>query len=205
MSVLNSLHGGIVHTRRVRVLSQRVAPMFPQGAKVLDVGCGDGLIAKLIGQERPDLTLDGIDVLVRPQTHISVRAFDGRRIDSPDNSYDAVLFVDVLHHTDDPTVLIREAARVARRCIILKDHTRDGFLAGPTLAFMDWVGNAHHGVALPYNYWPRKRWLAMAAELGLTIEQWVDRLKLYPWWARWLFERKLHFVARMEVPKTPAP
>jgi 2-polyprenyl-3-methyl-5-hydroxy-6-metoxy-1,4-benzoquinol methylase len=66
MSVLNSLHGGIVHTRRVRVLSQRVAPMFPQGASVLDAGCGDGLVAKLISQERPDLTLDGIDVLIRP-------------------------------------------------------------------------------------------------------------------------------------------
>jgi SAM-dependent methyltransferase len=204
MALLDRFHEEVVHGRRVKVLSKRLAPLFPQGAKVLDVGCGDGLIAKLIGQERPDLTLDGIDVLVRPHTHIPVRPFDGVRIDSPDNSYDAVLFVDVLHHTDDPTVLIREAARVARRCIILKDHTRDGFLAGPTLAFMDWVGNAHHGVALPYNYWPRKRWLAMAAELGLTIEQWVDRLELYPWWGRWLFERKLHFVARMEVAEAPA-
>jgi SAM-dependent methyltransferase len=203
MPLLDRLHEEVVHGRRVKVLSKRLAPLFPEGAKVLDVGCGDGLIAKLIGQERPDLAIEGIDVLVRPHTHIPVRPFDGRRIDSPDNSYDAVLFVDVLHHTDDPTVLIREAARVARRCIILKDHTRNGFLAGATLAFMDWVGNAHHGVALPYNYWPRKRWLETAAELGLTIEQWVDRLKLYPWWGRWLFERKLHFVARMEVAKTP--
>src|SRR5260221_7894126 len=174
MPFLDRLHEEVVHSRRVKVLSKRLAPLFPDGAKVLDVGCGDGLIAKLIGQERPDLTLDGIDVLVRPHTHIPVRAFNGRRIDSPDNSYDAVLFVDVLHHTDDPAVLIREAARVARRCIILKDHTRDGFLAGPTLAFMDWVGNARHGVALPYNYWPRKRWFSMAAGLGLTIEQGVD-------------------------------
>jgi SAM-dependent methyltransferase len=203
MSVLNSLHGGIVHTRRVRVLSLGLAPLFPRGAKVLDVGCGDGLIAKLIGEQRPDLTLEGIDVLVRPHTHVPVRAFDGRHIDAADNSYDAVLFVDVLHHTQDPSILLREAARVARQCVILKDHTRDGFLAGPTLAFMDWVGNARHGVALPYNYWPRQRWLSTAADLGLTIARWDDRLQLYPWWARWVFERKLHFVARMEVPATP--
>jgi SAM-dependent methyltransferase len=186
------------------VLSKRLAPLFPNDAKVLDVGCGDGLIAKLIGDQRPDLTLEGIDVLVRPHTHIPVRAFDGQHIDAPDQSFDAVLIVDVLHHTDDPTILLREAARVARKCIILKDHTRNGLLAGPTLAFMDWVGNARHGVALPYNYWPRQRWLATAAELGLTIGRWDDRLQLYPWWARCVFERKLHFVARLEVPTTPA-
>jgi SAM-dependent methyltransferase len=115
-----------------------------------------------------------------------------------------VLFVDVLHHTDDPTVLLREAARVARRCLILKDHTRNGLLAGPTLAFMDWVGNARHGVALPYNYWPRQRWLTAAADLGLSILRWDDRLQLYPWWARWVFERKLHFVARMDIGKSSA-
>ena len=46
----------------------------------------------------------------------------------------------------------------------------------------------------------------VARELGLTIQQWEDRLKLYPWSARWVFERKLHFVARMDVAvaKTPA-
>jgi SAM-dependent methyltransferase len=204
MPLLDRLHGEVVHGRRVKVLSKRLAPLFPEHAKVLDVGCGDGLIAKLVGEQRPDLTLEGIDVLVRPDTHIPVRGFDGQHIDAPDKSFDAVLFVDVLHHTDDPTVLLREAARVARRCLILKDHTRNGLLAGPTLAFMDWVGNARHGVALPYNYWPRQRWLTAAADLGLSILRWDDRLQLYPWWARWVFERKLHFVARMDIGKSSA-
>jgi SAM-dependent methyltransferase len=204
MAVFGQLHDNIVHTRRVRVLSERLAPLFPRGAKVLDIGCGDGLIAKLIGERRPDLQLDGIDVLVRPQTHVPVRYFDGKQIDSPDNSYDAALFVDVLHHTTDPASLLREAARVAKQCVVIKDHTRDGLLAGPTLSFMDWVGNAHHGVALPYNYLSRQQWLATAKELGLTVGQWEDRLHLYPWWARWVFERKLHFVARMDVPGTTA-
>lgn len=204
MPLPDRLHGKVIHGRRVKVLSRRLAPLFPKDAKVLDVGCGDGLIAKLIGEQRPDLTLEGIDVLVRPHTHIPVRAFDGTHIDATDQSYDVVLFVDVLHHTQDPTILLREAARVARQCVILKDHTRDGLLAGPTLAFMDWVGNARHGVALPYNYWPSQRWLTAAADLGLTIARWEGRLRLYPWWARWVFERKLHFVARMEVAESPA-
>ena len=68
----------------------------------------------------------------------------------PDASFDVVMFVDVLHHTDDPLLLLQEAQRVGK-IILVKDHFRKGFLAGPTLRFMDWVGNAHHGVVLPYN------------------------------------------------------
>jgi SAM-dependent methyltransferase len=173
---------------------------MPADARVLDVGCGDGLLAKIIGDARPDLTLEGIDVLVRGGTHIPVRAFDGRHIEAADASYDVVTFVDVLHHTDDPESLIAEAARVARRAVVIKDHTKDGLLAGGTLAFMDWVGNARHGVALPYNYWPRRQWQEMAGRRGLTIDRWIDRLGIYPWWARWVFERRLHFIARFNVP-----
>ena len=77
-------------------------------------------------------------------------------------------------------------------------------LAGPTLRFMDRVGNARYGVALPYNYLSRQQWLDMAGKLRLTIQQWTARLKLYPWWARWVFERKLHFIARMEIPAASA-
>jgi 2-polyprenyl-3-methyl-5-hydroxy-6-metoxy-1,4-benzoquinol methylase len=35
-------------------------------------------------------------------------------------SFDVVMFVDVLHHTKDPMVLLREARRVARRAIVVK-------------------------------------------------------------------------------------
>jgi SAM-dependent methyltransferase len=201
MAILDRVHGNLVHSRRVRVLADWLVRLLPQNAKVLDVGCGDGLLAKIVGDARPDLTLEGIDVLVRENTHVPVRYFDGKRIDSPDGSYDAVMFVDVLHHTDDPEVLVKEAARVARQSVVIKDHTKNGLLAGPTLSFMDWVGNARYGVALPYNYWPRRRWDDMFQRQNLKVDEWVDRLGLYPAWARPVFERKLHFVARLSVNK----
>jgi SAM-dependent methyltransferase len=199
MPLLDRVHGNLVHGRRVRVLANWLTRLLPQNARVLDVGCGDGLLARIVADARPDLTLEGIDVLVRGHTHVPVRAFDGRHIDSPDASYDAVLFVDVLHHTDDPEILVAEAARVAKQCVVIKDHTMDGVLAERTLAFMDWVGNARHGVALPYNYWPKARWLDLFKRRGLKVEEWVDRLGLYPAWARPVFERKLHFIARLGV------
>ena len=62
MNPIEHIHGNYVHKRRVRVLSEHLAKLIPKDARVLDVGCGDGLLAHLILQRRPDLVLRGIDV-----------------------------------------------------------------------------------------------------------------------------------------------
>ncbi len=197
MNPIDRIHGGYVFDRRVRVLSDHLAWAIPKDASVLDVGCGDGAMAKAISGRRPDLKIEGIDVLVREKTHVPVAEFDGSSIPRDDQSVDVALFVDVLHHTEDPMILLREARRVARKAIVIKDHTRNGVLAGATLRFMDWVGNARHGVALPYNYWPEMRWREAFGEFGLEAEMWRAKLGLYPGPAGWVFDRSLHFVARL--------
>jgi len=179
----------------VRILVGHLAELIPRDASVLDVGCGDGSIAAQLRRRRSDLSLRGIDVLVRPQTQVPVDRFDGRTIPHADQSFDVVMFVDVLHHTDDPAVLLREATRVARQAVVIKDHNRDGFLSGLTLRFMDWVGNARHGVVLPYNYWPGARWRETFATLGLHPVENRSDLGLYGVPADWLFGRGLHFIA----------
>jgi SAM-dependent methyltransferase len=206
MSFLGRLYerliGRRVFGRRVEVLCDHMAGLFPPEARVLDVGCGNGLIAHQLGQRRRDLDICGIDVLVPKQTHIPVQRFDGQSIPYADASFDVVMFVDVLHHTADPMALLREAVRVARQSLVIKDHPRNGFLAGPTLRFMDWVANARHGIALPYNYWPRQKWFNAFDELRLTRREWKTKLGLYrP--LGWLFGRGLHFIACLDVPGKP--
>jgi SAM-dependent methyltransferase len=194
MTVVGQLHTKLVFGRRVRVLTEMLAEFIPPSAQsLLDIGCGDGQIA----QRRLGLNITGIDILVRPKTWIPVQAFDGTTIPLADQSVDVAMFVDVLHHTNDPLVLLREAKRVARQALVIKDHCRDGFLAGPTLRFMDWVGNAHHGVVLPYNYWREAQWRDAFAQLCLAIDAWTQNVPLYPWPASWLFGRRLHFVTRL--------
>lgn len=168
--------------------------MLPQGAQVLDVGCGDGMIDVLIKERRKDVSIAGIDTLVRPGTHIPVQSFDGDHIPHADHSFDVVMFVDVLHHTEDPRILLKEAARVGRS-VLIKDHFRDGLFADSTLRLMDWAGNARYGVALPYNYWPKSDWLKAFGELRLRVGEIREQLQLYPAPLSWFFERRLHFVA----------
>ena len=197
MRLLDRVHSGYVHTRRVRVLSELLAKRIPPGASVLDIGCGDGLLGAAILGRRPELSIEGIDVLVRPQTHVPVRAFDGRRIPYDDGSVDVSLLIDVLHHTNEPSVLLSEAARVSRRCVLIKDHLADGFLARPTLRFMDDLSNRRFGVALPHNYLGAAEWRATFERLRLEVADWSADVPLYPFWASWAFGRRLHFVATL--------
>lgn len=197
MSLVGGLHAGLIFPRRIRVLARHIAPLVPRGATVLDVGCGDGLLGRTIRNERPDLALTGMDVLVRPRTHIPVREFDGLTIPMGDRAVDVILLVDVLHHADNPIRLLTEAARVARQAIIIKDHMQSGWIDRQTLRLMDWTGNAAHGVALPYNYWSAQEWTLALQRIGAAIEVWNTDLGLYPWPASAFFDRSLHFVARV--------
>jgi SAM-dependent methyltransferase len=196
--MLRAVHERFVHARRVRVLRNHLLSLLPSEGSVLDLGCGDGLLSYLIAERRPDLVFTGLDVVARSSTHIPVRHFDGKRIPLPNAGVDMVMLIDVLHHADDPVALLAEAVRVTRSKVLIKDHCLDGSFAGPTLRLMDWVGNAHHGVPLPYNYLRRDQWDSAFAALDLTVECWRDQLGLYAPPASWIFERKLHFIASLK-------
>ena len=196
-ATLDRVHDRYVLDRRVRVIAEHLATLVPPHSDVLDVGSGDGAVAHEVMRLRPDISAEGIDVLVRGTTRIPVRIFDGRRIPARDRSVGTVMLVDVLHHTDDPAALVAEAARVARHAVVIKDHLADAALARPTLAFMDRVGNVRHGVRLPHRYLRRAEWDDAFARAGLRVDTWIPRLGLYPAPAGWLFDRSLHFAARL--------
>jgi SAM-dependent methyltransferase len=201
VSVLDLLHGRLIFGRRVHRLADVLVSCVPPDATVLDIGCGDGSIAHAMLQRRPDLSITGVDVLVRPETRIPVIGYDGSTLPFADDSFDAVCLVDVVHHADDPQQLLGEAARVSRDRVLIKDHVADGVLARPTLRVMDWVGNARHGVRLPYNYLTCAEWLDHIGRSGASVRTWDTDLSLYPPPLSAIFGRELHVVIDLE----PAP
>jgi SAM-dependent methyltransferase len=198
LTSLGSLHRRFVHARRVEVLAAMLAELIPPGAEVLDVGCGDGRIGRLVQHTQPGITVRGLEVTARPQCWIPCDVFDGRHIPKDDASVDCCMFVDALHHTDDIATLLREAARVSRRYILVKDHLCESRLDFATLWLMDWVGNHPHGVAVPRNYQSRRQWAMMFAPCGLRVDTWRGQIPLYPFPFSLLFGRELHFIARLE-------
>ncbi len=197
-AITDSIHQRFVAPRRVGILARHLAPLLPEHGRVLDVGCGDGRVGETILRLRPGLQIEGIEVLVRERSRIHVSPYDGHHIPFGDKTFDAVLFVDVLHHADDPAQLLREAARVASGTVVIKDHTAEGWLAYPTLRFLDRVGNARYGVALPFNYWRLEQWRDELRRARLATAQWNPDLHLYPWPATLLFDRSLQFVAQLQ-------
>ncbi len=197
LSAVKQGHGAFVHGRRVRVLAKVLAEQVPQGASVLDIGCGDGTIAALIAKSRPDISMQGVEVLPRADCQIPCSAFDGDTLPFGDGSFDVVMLVDVLHHTSDVSVLLREAARVSRQLVLLKDHLSENAFDHATLRFMDWVGNRPHGVTLTYNYQSRAQWDSHFAAVGLQPASIETNIPLYPAPFSALVGRGLHFVAAL--------
>lgn len=197
MNAVEWLHEGYIKRGRVRALATSIASLIPRDATVLDVGCGDGALAEEIVRQRSDLHISGLEVTRRDNPRIATSLFDGIHLPFADNAFDVVLFADVLHHTRHAETLLREARRVAREAIVIKDHCADGLLARATLRFMDRVGNARFGVALPHLYLRWGEWQRLFARLGISVVSVERRIGLYPRPLSWVFERSLHFVAHL--------
>jgi SAM-dependent methyltransferase len=78
---------------------------------VLDVGAGDGLITHLVGAKGIEYEPEG--VRLAQEKGVDVVLGDAYNLQFPDNSFDAVMMIDVLEHLDDPQKALREARRVA--------------------------------------------------------------------------------------------
>jgi SAM-dependent methyltransferase len=198
MNPVEWLHERAAKGRRARVLAAHASRLIEGHGTVLDVGCGDGAIAALLQRSRPDLTVSGVDTLVRPGSAIPVTPFDGRTLPFGDRSFGTVLLFDVLHHAGDADRLLAECVRVAGDAVVLKDHLADGWGSAALLRYMDRVGNERHGVPSPGNYLTRAEWSGAFARAGVAPVQWTGRVGLYPWPASLLFDRTLQFVCRLE-------
>jgi SAM-dependent methyltransferase len=200
-NALGFLHDrGILH-RRVTALASAIAPLLPRSARVLDVGCGDGLLAQAILDRRPDLRIEGVDVLVREGTPIPVREFDGSHLPFADGEFGAAMAIDVFHHAADAKALMGEMRRVARR-LVIKDHFLHGLPSELILKGMDWVGNSRYGVRLPFSYWSEAEWQSAWDRCGIRPVSMLRHINLYPFPLSVIFESDLHFVAALEpVPR----
>lgn len=205
MSLSGYFHKKMIYSRRMDRLSNLLADRIKRlendlngRISVLDLGCGDGKIDSLIIKKLPSVQIEGIDVLVRDETYINVSKYDGEHIPFTDGSYDTVMAVDVLHHTDSPEQIFKEICRVSGRYIIIKDHFCTGLMSYIKLRVMDYVGNAHYHVRLPYKYLADEQWRYMYSQNKLRLLQIDTDLHLYKGLLHLLFDQKLHFIAILE-------
>jgi len=195
--LMKRLHGP-VYASRLRELVRRVLPLLRAGDRVLDVGCGGGALGRALLDAPgcpPGVEVVGLERARRGDELIPVIAYDGGAIPLDSDSFDVVLLADVLHHEADPHRLIDECARVAGRLLVIKDHKRDGPLAWPRIALMDWAANAPHGVPCLYRYNTPAGWAEWHRRHGLEVEAEATSMKLYPPPYDWIFGGRLQYLA----------
>ena len=103
---------------------QAIARLVPQGARVLDLGCGDGaLLAHL--QQHKGCTGYGVELsdanvhacVQRGVNVIQLNLDDGLNMFA-DQSFDVVLQIDTLQHLRNAETMLRETARVGKIGIV---------------------------------------------------------------------------------------
>jgi len=171
------IRSGFVRRYKQQVAAA-VARHLPEAGTLLDVGCDDGTTAALVGAERPGLEISGVDVQTLRPCRIPRTLYDGRTLPFPAAAFDAVMAIDVLHHTRHIDQLVREMARVARSLVVIKDHLVTGPFAWLAVAFGDAVTNLPYGIPCAYNFPTRAGWQATFAAAGLELVAFRDDLEL---------------------------
>jgi len=140
---------------------------FVKGEKVLDLGCGSGILGEKI-REKLKKEVIGIDVVDKRVCNIPFKIYDGKRIPFPENLFDLVIISFVLHHTEDPVSILKEAKRVGKRIIIFEDLP-EGIL-GKLYCFFHWITwNLFFGKSPKFNFHTQKEWEEIFKKLGLKL------------------------------------
>jgi methionine biosynthesis protein MetW len=98
--------------------------LVDEGARVLDVGCGDGALLALLARESrtrgSGLELDPALVRACIARGISAAQGDADRdlADFPSGTFDVVIFSHTLQHLHDPRAALKQAARIGARVIV---------------------------------------------------------------------------------------
>lgn len=101
--------------RRLGTIADIVAATAPRG-RILDLGCGHGVLLDALARRLPEAGLVGLDV-VAPPPDARWRAVTGdiaTRLPFADHSFDVVVAGEVIEHVPHPDLMLAEIRRILR-------------------------------------------------------------------------------------------
>ena len=181
---------GFVYQVRSRLEARRLLRAcgdLPPGARLIDVGCGDGFHLELLRRHGPaGWRLEGIDLDRR-----AVEAARGRGLDVhlgsvedlelPPESYDMAFLIQTIEHVADPVSVLAAVGRLLRpggRVMIVTDNT--GSLDFTLFRRRHWGG---YHFPRHWNLFNDRSMRRLAARVGLE----VDRLETMVSPVNWVY------------------
>jgi ubiquinone/menaquinone biosynthesis C-methylase UbiE len=143
-------------------LIERVLPLAQRS--VLDVGCGPGLFTHhLRSRARRVVGCDRSAWMLQQAREVETVVADAVDLPFADASFDVAFEANLLHHVDDPAVVVAEMARVAREAVVIVEVNR----LNPVMFLYSLVNPAERGgLKMSRRYLCR-----LLAGAGLSVER----------------------------------
>ena len=109
---------------RVRGDHEVIAQMVREGAKVLDIGCGDGALLQVLARERGargrgmELSQAGVNACVAKGLAVVQGDADRDLRDYPNDAFDYVILSKTIQAVRQPRLVLKELARIGERVIV---------------------------------------------------------------------------------------
>ena len=142
------------------------------GERVLDLGAGDGLLAfEIKKQFNKEIIL--VDIIDYNSTDLPLILYNPtEKIPVKSNDVDTTILYTVLHHSNDPLHLLKEAARITKHRLIIKEAYIEKEENKMTNSFFDWFYNRVIGdedIPVPLNFLKVEEWKNILYSYGFEL------------------------------------
>jgi ubiquinone/menaquinone biosynthesis C-methylase UbiE len=142
---------------RANAIIDSFSSVIQPHSRIIDIGAGKGLLAQEMAQ-RFNARVTMVDVASYNQTNLPLSVCDSRALAFTDNSFDYALLSFVLHHSQNPDFILREALRVAHQVIVIENHVEGKFRGAVTRLLDSWPA-IRYGTPPCYFTKTRDEWL----------------------------------------------